>query len=271
MTEHMIFIWGSYSRGQTLHEMAMCTRCNAERPIEFRRIWRTAHFFFVPLFSYSQAVLSQCRHCGREGVAYFPRPLAPLPFFDRLGFLVPVGAIAASFLMLVVSVVTATPQARASDGPDGPNATAKATASGGELRRSIEREMTGRVAQQSLEEKAVAKSVTTAIEDAYRGVGTVRVAVRVRPAGDGSAHKRAIVLVQLTNLRHADDKVRDHLLEDIRTALEEVLGPDDEAVVGVKGTILYGIMGAGPVGAPWKKTKIDTNVSDDLDAALSDP
>jgi hypothetical protein len=266
----MIFIWGSYSRGETLHEEAMCTRCSAERPIEFRRIWRTAHFFFVPLFSYGQAVLSQCRHCRREGVAYFPRPLPSLPFFDRLGFVVPLGAISIFFVMIAVSIATATPRAHPSDGRA---VSTTAAASGKELRRKLESEMgLDGARENTAEEKAIAKAVTTAIEESYKGVGTVRVAVQLRPAGDGDsgARQRAIVLVQLTNLRHAADKVRDHLLEDLRTALLEVLAPDDDAVVAVKGQLLYGAMGVGPVGVPWKRTVVDTNVSDDLDAVLSE-
>jgi hypothetical protein len=118
----MIFIWGSYGRSRLLRETAHCERCGKTRPIEFQRVWRTAHFFFFPLFSYSQAVLSRCEHCRREGCAYYPGPLPPLPFLDRLGFLFPVGAIGGLMLLMIAAVATAPSHGASSNGAYGTHA-----------------------------------------------------------------------------------------------------------------------------------------------------
>src|SRR5215467_260922 len=199
----MIFIWGSYSRSQMLYEAAMCDRCNKERNIEFRRVWRTGHFFFVPLFSYSHAVFSRCQHCKREGVAYFPRPLPSLPFMDRFGFLFPIGAIAALFLVFGVAVASATTSSAA--------AAQRPTPPGTSLRLELEKDF-GVHAVRDDRVTAVATGVERAIHASYQNVGDVRVAVRLQPraTSEAAGHERAIVLVQLSNLRRAEDDVRRH-------------------------------------------------------------
>jgi hypothetical protein len=98
----------------------------------------------------------------------------------------------------------------------------------------------------------------------------VNVAAQVEPAGTGGhVHKRAVVLVQLPSLRHADDAIRGQILEDIREALGEVLEPDDEAVVGLRGMLVYGGMASGRIGSPWARTKIAPTVTSDLDIAIT--
>ena len=235
----MIFIWGSYARSQTLFEIAPCSRCGVERPIEFLRTWRTGHFFFFPLFSFSECTHSRCEHCGREGVAWLPR--RPLPFLDRFGWAFPAAGFALLCILSMLSVSSADHRPRSArtsgtstsavDGDHGPGTT-------------IRSELDARLGQQDVhttaEEKLIVQSVKSSIETSYRNIGELHVAAKVQPRGDG--HKRAFVLVFIRNLRRADSDLRKQVLDDVRSGLGEVLGPDDTAVVGVKGIFLYGAM-----------------------------
>jgi len=246
----------------------MCTRCNEPRPIEFVRSWRAGHFFFVPLFSYDHVVLSRCRACGREGVGYFPRPLPPLPFMDRLGWLLPVGAIGAVIVLFMVTIATTPATTRATAAAPVSKESAKA---GEALRDRLERNLLAGK-NDTAEEAEIATAVAGRIASSYENVGRTRVAVRLQTTSDGdaAAHKRAIVLVEIGSLRHAGDEERRRLLEDVRDALAHVLAPDDEAIVGIKGTLLYGAMAVGPVGVPWARTKIAPSLREELDAALAE-
>jgi hypothetical protein len=177
-------------------------------------------------------------------------------------------------LLLIVGVATApSPSSshRVSSGSSGAAGVDRA-ASGAEARRRLESASVVRDSHGSAtDEAAIARAVTSAIEGAYKNVGGVNVAAQVEAetAGAGEhVHKRAIVLVQLKNLRHADDAIRGQMLDDIREALGDVLEPDDVAVVGVRGAVLYGMMASGRVGAPWARTKIDVAVMTDLDDAI---
>lgn len=255
----MFFIWGSYGREATFREVAMCSRCSQPQPVEFRRVWRTGHFFFFPLFSYADRMLSRCQACGSEGAAHYPRPLPSLPMLDRLGWLFPVSAIALVFVLLV-GLMALAPSA-----PRGPSA-----AAGASIRMDLDRHLSLRDVHETPDEAAIAAAVGGALTRAYRDIGSVHVGVRVMATGEASAHRRAIVLVHVSNLRRVEDGVRARVLDDVRDALAETLSPDDEAIVGIKGSLLYGAMAQGRVGAPWVNPRVAAALNDELDAALGE-
>src|SRR5687767_10799361 len=214
----MIFIWGSYARNVVFHELATCTRCNCEREIEFVRTWRTGHFFFFPLFSYNEAVLSRCEHCRREGIASPTRAPVSLPFLDRLGWLFPVGALTAVFLLVMIFLLSGSPPPPRASGPRS-TSTAEVDGDHGRgttIRRGLDANLSSGDNAVMPDEQAIAKAVRGTLEASYKDGGAIRVAARIARAG---TPKKVIVLVYMRNLRQAEDTSRARMLEDLRRAL----------------------------------------------------
>jgi hypothetical protein len=257
----MVFIWGSYRRQRSLgHENAMCDRCGVERAIDFHQIWRTAHACFFPLFAFDQAILSRCSRCHREGVCYYPHPPPKLPLFDRLGYVLPVGSLVAILVYLLFLAVTF----------DAKTLHATTPGPGTDLRRRLE-SVSFVHESRGASELAIENAIKRVIKAKYENVGDVKVAAAVTDdSTEGGSRKRAVVILQLWNLRGARDDIRESFLDDVHDALADVLRADDVAVVGIRGRLLYGAMASGPVGAPWAKKKIAADVTRDLDDAIAE-
>lgn len=234
----MIFIFGRYRRAAQLPPTTgPCPACRSVATIHWQRHYKTGHFFFFPLFSFSEEHQATCGSCGYSMMGRYPAQAPPLPFLDRLGFLVPVGVGGAGLLAIVAlfawAVATAPP-------PKPP------TAASIERTALEEHLVNGQSFGDSKLEKELATKVFTTLQtDEGLAAKDIAVAVKVKPG----ATRRVIVLARVTNLRDLRPKARRDLVQDTRTAIADDIDEKDVVTVAVKGTLFYGVLSEGPEGA----------------------
>ena len=237
----MIFIFGRYNRTATLPpSTGPCPACRQTATIYWRRTYKTGHFFFFPLFSFAEKHQAACGACGYQMEGRYPGPPPPLPFIDRLGFLVPLGvggvAVIGFIALIAIGIATAPP-------PKVPTAAqAAATSEKAALELHLH---TGAAYGDSEVEKTLASKVFTSMQkDEGLPARDVGVAVRVKPG----AVKRVIVLVEVTTLKDLRPKARRDLVDDVRKSMADDLESEDIVTVAVKGTLFYGALSTGPEG-----------------------
>jgi hypothetical protein len=204
--------------------------------IYWRRHYKTGHFFFFPLFSFAEQHQASCGGCGYVAEGRHPGPLPPLPFIDRLGFLIPVGVGGAGLLgligLIVFAVATAPP-------PKPPTAAALEKSA---LESTLH---AGTSSGESELERTLASKVFASMRtDEGLAPSDVGVAVRVKPGPT----RRVIVLVQVLSLRDLRPKARRDLLDDARKAIVDDVAAEDVVTIAVKGVFSYGALAQGPEG-----------------------
>ncbi len=255
----MIFIFGRYKRTENLPPLVgPCPACRNVTTIHWRRHYKTGHFFFFPLFSFSEQHQAACGSCGYVAEGRYPGTLPPLPFIDRLGFLIPVGVAGAGLVGLIgliaYAVATAPP-------PKPPTAAA--------LEKSaLEAKLhTGTSSGDSELERTLATKVFAAMKtDEGLAASDVAVAVRVKPG----ATRRVIVLVQVLSLRDLRPKARRDLLDDTRKAIVDDVAAEDLVTVAVKGAFSYGALAQGPEGGDATVEIDDLVPSEHVEKAFED-
>lgn len=248
----MLLFFGAYQRDRALPGTTeICPYCRNLVPVEWRRLYRTAHLVFFPLFSWGARTIAGCRMCGYRASAVHPSVPATLPFLDRLGFTIPlVGVLSlAVFFLGFALAAPRTPRIETSvrERLDHQLARAGGPAYGaGEGAASL--------AEAARDAIATETAITNCAADA-----TAR-----RTPGSG----RAIVLFcQHTELRKLDAAARHALVAKIQTATVPLLGDDDHLVVAVKGNFMYGVLARGE-GASWTVTHDDDVLPPEIDAAV---
>ena len=204
--------------------------------IYWRRHYKTGHFFFFPLFSFAEQHQASCGACGYVAEGRHPGPLPPLPFIDRLGFLIPVGVAGAGLIGLIgliaFAVATAPP-------PKPPTA---ASLEKSALESTLH---TGTSSGESELERTLASKVFASMQtDEGLAPKDVAVAVRVKPG----ARRRVIVLVQVLGLRDLRPKARRDLVDDARKSIADDVAAEDLVTIAVKGMFNYGALSQGPEG-----------------------
>lgn len=240
----MVFIFGRYNRTENLPPTTgPCPACRQTATIYWRRTYRTGHFFFFPLFSFSEQHQAACGACGYVTEGRYPAPPPPLPFIDRLGFLVPLGvggiALAGFIALIAVGIATAPPPK--------PLSVASKEKSALELNLSP-----GQAYGATTLEKTVADHVFQAMQkDDGLLARNVAVAVKIKEGGtEAGKHQRVIVLVEVTNLRDLRPKAQRDLVDDARKAIVDDIEADDVVTIAVKGALFYGAFASGPEGEP---------------------
>jgi hypothetical protein len=255
----MLLIFGRYQRTRDLPPTTgPCAACRSVATIYWRRHYKTGHFFFFPLFSFSEQHEAACGACGSRFEGRYPVPPPPLPFLDRLGFLVPVGFGGAGLLGVVALVAAAIATAPPPKPP---------TAASIE-RTSLEAHLiTGQAFGESeLERKIAAKIFDSLQKDEGLAAKDVGVAVRVKPGPT----RRVIVLAQVLTLRDLRPKARRDLVDDARAAIVDDVEPTDLVTVAVKGTLFYGVLSQGPEGSEASVETDELVPSEHVERAFDD-
>jgi len=234
--------------------MDRCPRCQNVAQINWRRHYKTFHFFFFPMFSYGEQVMAACGVCGYTVMGRHPYPLPPLGFLDRMGFLVPfivlAGGLLGSCVLVGAAVATAPP-------PPPPTAEHKD-------RMHVDENLNvGTAWGEGPNAQMLADLVLASlVNDAKLQKSDVGVAVQV------TEQHRVFVDCQYMNLSDVKLKPRLELARTLMHALEPKLREGDHVVLGVKGVLLYGIIMHGDLGQDWDIEAGDQVTSDDIEKAL---
>jgi hypothetical protein len=204
--------------------------------MNWRRQYKTGHFFFIPLFSFGEQHQCACDSCGYVADGRYPVQAPPLPWVDRMGFLIPLGIFGSGIFGLVAlisaAIVTAPP-------PKAP--TAAVSEKTALERRLVKGTSAG---DTDLERKLAATVFETLKKDEGLPPAEVAVAVRVKQG----VTRHVLVLVQVQQLRQMRPKARRDLVDDVRKAIADDLEAEDVVTVAVKGTVFYGALSQGPEG-----------------------
>src|SRR5262249_41100675 len=148
-----------------------------------------------------------CGVCGYTTRGRYPHPLGPLPFLDRLGFIVPVGAIAALLIafvgLIAVAVATAPP-------PPPP------TAEHGARDRLEKHLALGNAYGEGDGASVIANAVLESLGK-DQGFKKSDIGVAVQVTGDAS--RKVFVVCQYEGLRDLRPKARRDLVTDLRDAI----------------------------------------------------
>jgi hypothetical protein len=204
--------------------------------IHWRRHYKTGHFFFFPLFSFSEQHQAACGACGYTAEGRHPGPLPALPWIDRLGFLVPVGVLGTGLVGLISLVVFAIATAPPPKPPTA--ASVERTALEAHLVKGAP------FGESELERSVAAKVFASLKDDEGLAPKDVAVAVRIKPG----ATRRVIVLIEVLGLRDLRPKARRDLVDDARRAIVDDVEAEDVVTIAVKGTLFYGALAQGPEG-----------------------
>lgn len=233
----MLLIFGRYNRTANLPPLpGSCPACRQSTTIHWRRQYKTGHFFFIPLFSFGEQHQYACGSCGYVAEGRYPVQAPPLPWVDRMGFLIPLGiagsGIVGLIALIAVAVATAPP-------PKPPTAAANE-------KTSLERRLVKGTSagDTELERKIAATVFDTLQKDEGLPRAEVAVAVRIKQG----VTRRVLTLVQVQQLRDMRPKARRDLVDDVRKAIADDLDAEDMVTIGVKGTLVYGALSQGPEG-----------------------
>lgn len=202
----------------------------------WRHQYKTGHFFFFPLFSFAQRLTLNCSHCHYEMIAAYPGGKPPMPWLDRMGWLIPfgvVGAGIAAFVVLIgVAVATAKP-------PPPDSAEYKAYS---DLEYSLALGQTYATAPPA---KQLADSVMTGL------VADAAYPKKDLAVGATIADHRVLVIVQYAGLSQLETPARVAMAKELHSIIEPKVDDADYVTVVVKGTVLEGILMSGPAHDDW--------------------
>jgi hypothetical protein len=245
----MFILLGRYAREKALEPtIDDCPHCRHRGIVNWKRSYKTIHFFFFPLFSVGDQTTATCGACGYVARSAYPHRLAPKPFLDRLGFVFPLGSLGA--LALLISILVGVAIANAP--PTRPPSAEQVAWQNFEQHLSLGATFGDGDGALVIADTAL----RSLVDDQGFDKGELAVAVRVK----NTPIRQIFIACQYTNLDDVRPKGRRDLVSDLRTAIAGHLMKQDQVVVVVKGRIFHGALGYGGMDGDWS-VEVDTFIA----------
>lgn len=263
----MLYIWGKTNKQQVLQQWAApCPFCRAQTTHRLLRSYRVAHFFWFPLFSAGDTFAQACTQCGATVAVATPGGTLPQkPLLHRFGFMVPVLGVLAFVGLLGTFIVVAALSAK----PD--PALAARTARLDALEDHLETLGTWGDKPGTWGNNSEAKRLAASVREAFTTFKQAEDRKQAAVAVDviGTSPRRAIIVVRVPSLRHWGGRDRRRLLLQLANAVEPKLGADTQALIGVKGELLFGPIAVRTKQGEWSFKTDDPNAEDRLRDAFA--